>query len=71
VPTFIINSASGASVKLNTIKRPNLSISTACATGLHSIGESYRMIQYDDADLIFAVALKQPLQPLLWQDLPE
>lgn len=54
VPTFIINSASGAVSIEYKLKGPNLSISTACATGVHSIGESYRMIQYDDADLIFA-----------------
>jgi 3-oxoacyl-[acyl-carrier-protein] synthase II len=54
VPTFIINSASGAVSIEYKLKGPNLSISTACATGLHSIGEAYRMIQYNDADLIFA-----------------
>ncbi|MDY6820796.1 MAG: beta-ketoacyl-ACP synthase II [Deferribacterota bacterium] len=54
IPATIINNASGAvSIEFN-FKGPNIAISTACATGLHSIGESYRMIQYGDADIILA-----------------
>ena len=33
---------------------PNFSISSACATAANSIGEAFRMIQYDDADIMVA-----------------
>jgi 3-oxoacyl-[acyl-carrier-protein] synthase II len=54
IPTSIINSAAGAVSIEYDLRGPNLSISTACATGLHAIGEAYRIIQYDDADIIIA-----------------
>ena len=54
IPTFIINSAAGAVSIEYDLRGPNLSISTACASGLHAIGEAYRIIQHNDADLVFA-----------------
>ena len=54
IPTFIINSAAGAVSIRYDLRGPNLSISTACASGLHAIGEAYRIIQHNDADLVFA-----------------
>lgn len=54
IPTFIINSAAGAVSIEYKLKGPNLAISTACATGLHALGEAYRIIQFNDADLMIA-----------------
>ncbi len=36
------------------MRGPNLAIVTACTTGLHSIGEAGRLIEYGDADAILA-----------------
>ncbi len=54
VPASIINMISGH-VSINKgLKGPNIAITTACTTGTHSIGMAARMIQYGDADVMFA-----------------
>jgi 3-oxoacyl-[acyl-carrier-protein] synthase II len=40
---------------------PNLVISTACASGNHAIGEAYRKIQYNEADIIISGGAEAPL----------
>ena len=54
IPSSIINMISGnLSISLGA-KGPNLAIVTACATGTHSIGDAGRLIEYGDADVMFA-----------------
>jgi len=49
VPMVITNMAAGqVSIEFG-LKGPNLSLSTACAAGTHSIGEAYRLIQSGQA----------------------
>ncbi|CAH1385903.1 beta-ketoacyl-ACP synthase II [Candidatus Nitrotoga sp. M5] len=54
IPGTIINMISGnLSIKYG-FKGPNLSMVTACSTATHCIGESARLIEYGDADIMIA-----------------
>lgn len=54
IPGAIINMASGIVSMKHALKGPNISIVTACTTGLHNIGHAARMIQHNDADIMVA-----------------
>jgi 3-oxoacyl-[acyl-carrier-protein] synthase II len=64
VPASIINMISGhVSIQCG-YKGPNLSIVTACTTGLHSIGMAARLIEYGDADVMIAGGAESTVSPL-------
>jgi 3-oxoacyl-[acyl-carrier-protein] synthase II len=64
VPASIINMISGhLSIKYG-FTGPNLAIATACSTGLHSIGEAGRLIEYGDADAMVAGGAEATVSPL-------
>lgn len=64
VPASIINMISGdLSIKFG-LRGPNLSIVTACTTGLHSIGAAARLIEYGDADVMIAGGAESTVSPL-------
>ena len=52
IPMMISNMASGYVAIRHQLKGPNFCIVTACASGLHSIGEAYWMIVRGDADIM-------------------
>ena len=54
VPSTIINMISGHLSIMFGMKGPNISIVTACTSGVHNIGHAARMIAYGDADAMVA-----------------
>lgn len=64
IPMLIANEAPGHIAIQHGFKGPNLCIVTACATGAHSIGEAFRIIQYGDADVMAAGGSEANLTPL-------
>ncbi len=64
IPMVIINLASGqVSIKLGA-KGPNSCAVTACATGAHSIGDAFRLIQTGEADCMIAGGAESTITPL-------
>jgi 3-oxoacyl-[acyl-carrier-protein] synthase II len=61
---LIVNLASGqVSIRFGA-KGPNLAVSTACATGSHSIGDSYEIIKRGDADAMICGGTEATVSPL-------
>ncbi len=64
IPSGISNMASGyISIEFG-FKGPNSCVVTACATGTHSIGDAFKVIQRGDADIIIAGGTESAITPL-------
>lgn len=64
IPASLINLLSGH-VSINYgFKGPNHAVVTACASGVHSIGDAARMIQYGDAEVMVAGAAEASVCPI-------
>ena len=64
VPLMITNIAAGnVTIQLG-LKGKSIDISTACATGTHSIGEAFRTIQYGEADVMLAGGTECAITPI-------
>ncbi len=64
IPATIVNLASGQ-VSIRTGARgPNSAVATACTTGTHAIGDSYRLIERGDADAMICGGAEAAITPL-------
>ncbi|HRQ04475.1 MAG TPA: beta-ketoacyl-ACP synthase II [Nitrosomonas halophila] len=64
IPSTIINMVAGNLSIMYGYKGPNLAIVTACTTATHSIGNSARMIEYGDADIMICGGTESCITPL-------
>jgi 3-oxoacyl-[acyl-carrier-protein] synthase II len=64
IPSAIINLAAGQVSMRFGAKGPNEATATACTTSAHSIGDSYRIIQHDDADVMIAGGAEAAITPM-------
>ena len=64
IPGAIINMISGNLSIMFGLKGPNLAMVTACTTANHCIGDSMRLIEYGDADVMVAGGSEGSLCPL-------
>ena len=64
IPATIVNLASGqVSIRFGA-KGPNSATATACTTGTHCIGDSFRIIKYGDADAMICGGSEGAVTPL-------
>lgn len=64
IPGAIANMVSGQLSIMRNLQGPSLAYSTACTTGLHSIGEAAWMIRRGDADVMVAGGAESTVCPL-------
>ena len=64
IPATIINLASGYVSIRTGAKGPNSATATACTTSAHSIGDSFRMIQHGDADVMICGGAEAGITPM-------
>ncbi len=64
IPATIINLASGYVSIRTGAKGPNSATATACTTSAHAIGDSYKIIQRGDADVMICGGAEAPICPM-------
>ncbi len=66
IPTITLNSASGIVAMAHGAKGPNLTISTACSSSAHALGQALQCIRSGQADVVITVGADASLTPLVF-----
>ncbi len=64
IPMLIVNMAAGQISIIFGLKGPNSAVATACATGNHAIGDAFKIIQRNDADVMLAGGTEGAITPM-------
>ncbi|HEY0658665.1 MAG TPA: beta-ketoacyl-ACP synthase II [Pyrinomonadaceae bacterium] len=64
IPQSIVNLASGNVSIRHGLKGPNTATATACAAGAHAIGDSFRIIERGDADVMVCGGAESAITPM-------
>ncbi len=66
IPTITLNSAAGAVAMATGAKGPNFTISTACSSSAHAVGQALGTIRSGQADAIITVGADSSITPLVF-----
>jgi len=64
IPSAIVNLAAGQVSIRHGAKGPNSATATACSAGAHAIGDSFRIIQRGDADVMICGGAESAITPM-------
>src|SRR5256885_2177053 len=66
LPHFLPDSASGLLAIALGAEGPNMAVASACATGSHAVGEAFKTIARDDADVVVAGGTEASILPVIF-----
>src|SRR5438552_10999904 len=66
LPHFLPDSASGLVAIAIGAEGPNMAVPRACATGSHAVGEGFKTIQRDDAEVVLAGGTEASILPVIF-----
>ncbi len=66
IPTITLNSASGIVAMAYGAKGPNLTISTACSSSAHALGQALHCIRSGQADVVIVIGADASITPLVF-----
>jgi len=66
IPVITLNSASGIVAMAHGAKGPNLTISTACSSSAHALGQALQCIRTGQADVVITVGADASITPLVF-----
>lgn len=64
IPKLMLNAAGGNLSIRYGIRGPNYTVATACASATNAIGDAFKTIQYDDADVIITGGTEAAVTPM-------
>src|ERR1700681_1567071 len=66
LPHFLPDSASGLVAIALGAEGPNMAVASACATGSHAVGEAFKTVLRDDADVMVAGGTEASILPVIF-----